>query len=113
MGRSEVASLALLVFDAADGGDPEASHILDEAAAADAEMASTVVRGLFPDASEVRTSYVGGTFLGGGGTILRMFPELLPSACRLEEPVFEPAAGACLVLRRSLEGGDACMRGAV
>lgn len=113
VGRSEVAALAPLVFEAADGGDPEASHILDEAAAADAEMASTVVRGLFPDASEVRTSYVGGTFLGGGGTILRMLPKLLPPVCRLAEPVFEPAAGACLVLRRSLEGGDACMRGAV
>lgn len=104
-GRTEVAALAPLVFEAAKDGDREASRILEDAAAADAEMVATIVDGLFPDASEVRTSYIGGTFRGGGGVVLELLAKgPLPSRCKLVPPAYGPDAGACLVLRDSMEG---------
>ncbi len=104
-GRTEVAALAPMVFEAAVDGDYEASRILRDAAAADAEMASTIVSRLFPAASEVKTSYIGGTFKGGNGALLGLLGDgMLPQPCKLVPPAFGPDAGACLVLRRSIVG---------
>lgn len=105
-GRTEVASLAPLAFEAAAAGDKEAELILHDAATADAKMVSTLVRELFPASSEVRTSYVGGTFKGGDGAILSLLSGgLLPASCRLIAPEYGPDAGACLVLRKTLRKG--------
>ncbi|WP_443742042.1 N-acetylglucosamine kinase [Tractidigestivibacter sp.] len=112
-GRTEVAALAPLVFEAAADGDKEARRILNDAAVSDAEMAATIVSELFSDDPEVRTSYIGGTFRGGNGAILDLLRAgLLPQTCKLVPPAYGPDAGACLVLRDSIGrgGNDACHR---
>ena len=102
--RTKTAQLSQLAYLAASAGDVDALDIFVRAANEDALLVQVLARKLFPEASlaSVATSYVGGTFRAGS-MLLDPFEKALPDCCLLKAPLFEPAAGACLLLRRRLE----------
>jgi glucosamine kinase len=99
IGRPQLASFARVVFDAARLGDPEAGAIVEEAAAALADLAQLIVEQLgHADMPAVPVAFVGGAMDN---------PDLrLAAARRLEAgtplarvvaPAFEPAVGAAFL----------------
>lgn len=105
--RGRIAALAPLVTRAAEAGDVCARDILERAAREEAAMVDAVVRGIFGEGdSIVPVTYIGGTFKAGQ-LILDPLERALPERCRLFAPVHEPDVGACLLLRRRLDGANA------
>lgn len=102
--RGHIAALAPLVTRAAEAGDACARDILERAAREEAAMVGAIVRGIFGEGdSIVPVTYIGGTFKAGQ-LILDPLERALPERCRLVAPVHEPDVGACLLLRRRLDG---------
>ena len=101
--RAHVASLSYAVANAAKLGDEDAMQILDQAAAALVDLASTVTRHF--DRSEVPVSLIGG--LTGMGDLLtgrfqKILQERLPTH-KYCEPHFKPIVGAALYVMYELE----------
>jgi N-acetylglucosamine kinase-like BadF-type ATPase len=94
--RDRVASLAVLIDNAAKSGDAVAGTIIREAAASLANLVHGVHRNLFQSSQEVPIAYVGGVFrssliLASLQAELRCNP-----GCHLVAPLYGPAAGAIL-----------------
>lgn len=107
--RTKTAQLSRLASLAASEGDRDALDIFCRAAKEDALLVQVLAERLFPEEAmsgsrSVKVSYVGGTFRAGS-VLLDPFRRSLPDCCLLRAPLFEPAAGACLLLRRRLEEG--------
>lgn len=101
--RAHVASLSYAVASAAKLADEDALQILDQAAAALVDLASTVTR--YFEQSEVPVSLIGG--LTGMGDLLtgrfqQILQERLPT-CKYCEPYFKPIVGAALYVMYEFE----------
>ncbi|MEP6962875.1 MAG: BadF/BadG/BcrA/BcrD ATPase family protein [Acidobacteriota bacterium] len=98
--RERVASLAEVVDQAAQAGDPVAAAILDQAAHALATLAATVRRQLFLDEEPVNVHRIGGVFSSLSAlTRFQMLTEL-DGNTRVLPPLLDPAHGALLEARR-------------
>ncbi len=110
--RMKTAQLSRMAFQAASMGDKDALDIFCRAAKEDALLVRVLMQRLFPEAMasagrNVDVSYVGGTFKAGD-ILLDPFERALPSCSHLQAPQYEPAAGACLLLRKRLEVNPRC-----
>ncbi len=94
--RTAIAAFAPLVTEAAEQGDQVARGIVNEAAAKLAWFVEGVYRGLFVPGESVRVAYIGGVFRSS--LLLSEFRTQLGTrvACRIQRPLFHPAAGAVL-----------------
>ncbi len=104
--RTVIAGFAPLVTEAAEHGDEVARDIVNEAAAKLAWFVEGVYRGLFLPGENVRVAYIGGVFRS---RLLRSeFQTQLEAkiACRVEPPLFQPAAGAVLEALRLDSNGS-------
>lgn len=101
--RARVASLSYVVAEAARKGDENAEQILEQAANALADLASTVVRHY--EQNDVAVSLIGG--LTSMGELLtepfrRILEQQLPQ-CKYRKPLFTPIVGAALYVMYELE----------
>ena len=94
--RSRAASLAKIVDEAAQEGDPVARDILQNAAQQLASLAGCVRSQLWRPGDSVRIAYIGGVFRSR--LLLERFRMLIEiiEGSRCEAPVYGPAAGALL-----------------
>src|SRR6202789_700481 len=95
IGRPQVASFARVVFDAARLGDPEAGAIVEDAAAALADLAQLIVEQLgHADLPAVPVAFVGGAMDNADLRLAaaRRLEAGTPLA-RVVAPAFEPAVG--------------------
>ena len=101
--RAKVAGLSYAVAEAARKGDEAANQILEQAAEALVDLASSVIRHY--EYSGVEVSLIGG--LTGMGDLLvekfhRLLEEQLPQ-CKYCKPCFSPTVGAALYVMHELE----------
>lgn len=113
--RTRIASLSVLVAQAAREEDASALRIYRQAAKEIAQMVETIMRELFDkddkDGFEDRGSasldalvpvtYIGGVF-SAGDVLLDPLLHTLPARCRLVAPLHEPSLGPVLILRERL-----------
>lgn len=113
--RTRIASLSVLVAQAAREEDASALRIYRQAAKEIAQMVETIMRELFDkddkDGFEDRGSasldalvpvtYIGGVF-NAGDVLLDPLLHTLPARCRLVAPLHEPSLGPVLILRERL-----------
>lgn len=110
--RTHIASLSVLVAQAAREEDASALRIYRQAAKEIAQMVETIMRELFDkDGFEDRGSasldalvpvtYIGGVF-SAGDVLLDPLLHTLPARCRLVAPLHEPSLGPVLILRERL-----------
>ena len=110
--RTRIASLSVLVAQAAREEDASARRIYQQAAEEIAQMVETIMRELFDkDGFEERGSasldalvpvtYIGGVF-NAGDVLLDPLLHALPARCRLVAPLHEPSLGPVLILRERL-----------
>jgi len=94
--RPGIASFSRLVDQCARAGDQVARRLLDNAARDLAEITGAVRAQLFAPGEPVLAAYIGGVFRCG--YLLERFRTLVESAegCRVDAPVYGPAAGALL-----------------
>jgi len=99
--RSRVASLATLVNQIAEAGDPAAIEIFNNAAQHLALLAASVRRQLWNEGQSVRLSWAGGVF--GSEILLERFKMLggLDAGISSGPPEHSPAIGALLVAYKS------------
>ncbi len=99
MTRTEVASLARLVVDAAVGGDPVAADNLEEGGAAMAQSIIAVARRLGMDTALCEVALVGGLFSAGPIVIepLERHTRAALPLVRFLEPELSPSRGAALL----------------
>jgi N-acetylglucosamine kinase-like BadF-type ATPase len=99
--RPRVASLAVVVNEAAEHGVPAAVDIMNDAARELALLACAVRRLLFPPGAPTRVTYWGGVFRSQ--IVLGHFRELLKSEAgvRVRSPSYEPSIGALLEAYRA------------
>lgn len=100
--RTKVASLTRVLRAAVLAGDAQALGVYERGAAELAEIAAAAARGLFEQGERVPVGYAGGVFEGAGELLFEPFCRALPDCFELTKPVYEPAAGPCLLLRRRL-----------
>ena len=105
--RTRTAALARLLADAARAGDAVALAAYERAAAELVDLVCAVRDGIAIEDAAV--SYVGGVFEGAGRLLLDPLQRVLPAGCHLQAPCYEPAAGACLLLRRDGAGAADCL----
>lgn len=94
--RPRIASLAVLVDNAANEGDAVARQIVEQAAAELAALVEAVRAQLFAPGEAVHVAYVGGVFRSR--PLLARFSELVcrTPGCSCRPPLYPPAAGALL-----------------
>ncbi len=111
--RTRTAALTGVLRAAAAAGDVTARDAYRRAACELADIVRAVARKLFdaPGAAPVPVSYIGGVIEGAGALVLGPLAEGLGAGFRVTAPVHEPAAGACLLLRRDLERDSAPREG--
>jgi N-acetylglucosamine kinase-like BadF-type ATPase len=99
--RVRIASLAPLVGETADAGDPVARDLVNAAAQALATLAAAVRRQLFGDEEPACVSYAGGVFRSHA--ILQRFILLasMDGLAQVAPPRFTPAAGALIEAYRA------------
>ncbi len=102
--RSELASFARVVLDAARLGDPGASAIVAEAASALAALATVAIARLNCSESPIPVAFAGGAFLNEGfmARTRERLGVLAPNALAVT-PRYEPAIGAALLAFRDGE----------
>jgi N-acetylglucosamine kinase-like BadF-type ATPase len=107
--RPRLASLALLVNEAAEAGDPVAANILDDAGRELALLAIAVQSQLFANNGRARVSYSGGVFRSR--LLSRKFREWMASesGVAVTAPEYGPAEGA-LVEAYSMAGRSVHLR---
>ncbi len=98
--RDRIASLAGIVSEAADEGDPVAEHLLFDAATQLVNCVEGVHRQLFEPTQTVAIAYIGGVFKSRP-----LLSEFLKSVryrlgCQAGEPKYGPAAGALIEAMR-------------
>ncbi|NLA59152.1 MAG: ATPase [Firmicutes bacterium] len=95
--REEIARLALLLYEAAEQGDPKAKELYRKAAEEYALIVKAIIKKLnFDPREDVLVSYSGGVFKAGE-YILSPLRELIgKSDCKLVEPRLTPITGAAL-----------------
>jgi N-acetylglucosamine kinase-like BadF-type ATPase len=107
--RSKVASLAGLTTEAAESGDQVALDILMTSAHKLAWFVQGVHRNLFPNGVSVSVSYTGGVFRSVPlrAEFSKQVREM--TGCRVQAPLFGPAAGAVLEALR-LDGNQSSLQ---
>jgi N-acetylglucosamine kinase-like BadF-type ATPase len=97
MQREEIAGLAVLLYEAAERGDPKAREAYREAAYEYSLIVKALVAGLSFDLErEILVSYSGGVFKAGEYILNPLREFLAKDRCKLIEPVLEPITGAAL-----------------
>jgi N-acetylglucosamine kinase-like BadF-type ATPase len=99
--RPRIASLSILVNQAAESGDPRAVEILD-AAARELALLAVGVRGqLFEKGRTTLVTYSGGVF--GSRLLLRRFLDWMAfqAGVRVQPPIYDPVTGALLEAYRA------------
>lgn len=99
--RGCIASLAILLTQAAEQRDPHAVAVFKEAAIELSYLVKTIRHKLFSNDIFVPVSYIGGVFRAEQ-LIIEPFSQNLPSGCILQSPAYGPDKGACLLLKRKL-----------
>ena len=99
--RTRIASLTRMLCDVAKAGDACALGAYERAAVELADLVRAVGAKLFTDAHDVPVASMGGVFDGAGDLLRAPLERDLPAPFRLVAPVYEPAAGAVLMLRAS------------
>jgi len=95
--RDEVASLALLVFEAARQGDVNALALYREAAMEHSLTVKAIIDQLeFSSHEPISVSYSGGVFKSGAYILEPLQEYLAPLNATLVEPKLSPVMGACL-----------------
>lgn len=101
--RTHVAALAIVAKDAALAGDLAAQAIFSRAALELSDIVVAAAQGLFTESDVVLVTYVGGVFAGAERLLTDALKSALPHGFVLQPPLYEPALGPCLLLKRRLE----------
>lgn len=104
MSRSEIASLAPIVIDAAREGDGGAVALVHDSAASLARCVEAVARRLGLNSGPSELTLVGGLFSAADIFVLPLKQAVLKrlNECRITAPELPPVLGACLLALQSL-----------
>ncbi|HPT82375.1 MAG TPA: BadF/BadG/BcrA/BcrD ATPase family protein [Limnochordia bacterium] len=95
--RDQVAQLALILFEAARRGDPQAQEAYRQAAYECSLIVQSLLKQLsFPPGVEVPVSYSGGVFKAGDLILTPLRAYLQGSRVVLKQPILSPVVGAAL-----------------
>lgn len=97
MKRDRIAELALLLYQAAEEGDPNAVRLYREAAHEHSLTVKALLKRLnFSPEQEILISYSGGVFKGGSYILNPLVEYIDQSNIRLLKPILQPVVGAAL-----------------